>query len=120
MLAEKDLGVTPLDANRAATALLVDDDVASRLTNRTRLEGEGYAVVLANDETEGLNRAKQSSPSVIYIHLVAGSRGSIPFMQALRADDNCRHIPVVVIRESLNVQAAQKLKKLRSVHRDRW
>ena len=109
-----------MDASRAATALLVDDDVASRGSNRSRLEGEGYAVVIANDETEGLNRAKQSSPNVIYIHLVAGSRGSIPFMQALRSDDSCRHIPVVVIRENLTAEAAQKQKKLRSVHRDRW
>jgi CheY-like chemotaxis protein len=119
-LAEKDLGVTPLDATRATTALLVDDDVVSRVSNRSRLEGEGYAVVMANDETEGLNRAKQSIPNVIYIHLVAGSRGSIPFMQALRSDDSCRHIPVVVIKENLTAEAAQKQKKLRSVHRDRW
>jgi CheY-like chemotaxis protein len=119
-LAEKDWEATPLDANRAATALLVDDDVVSRLTTRQRLEGEGYAVVMAQDETEGLSRAKQSSPNVIYIHLVAGSRGSIPFMQALRSDDSCRHIPIVVIKEGLTVEAALKQKKLRSVHRDRW
>jgi CheY-like chemotaxis protein len=109
-----------LDANRAATALLVDDDLVSRQANRSRLEGEGYSVVMAQDESEGLNRARQSSPNVIYIHLVAGSRGSIPFMQALRSDDSCRHIPVVVIRENLSVEAAQKQKKLRSVNRDRW
>ena len=109
-----------MEANRAATALLVDDDLTSRQTNRTRLEGEGYSVVIAQDETEGLNRARQSSPNVIYIHLVVGSRGSIPFMQALRSDDSCRHIPIVVIRENLTAEAAQKQKKLRSVHRDRW
>lgn len=109
-----------MDANRAATALLVDDDLVSRQANRSRLEGQGYSVVMAQDETEGLNRARQSSPNVIYIHLAAGSRGSIPFMQALRSDDSCRHIPVVLIRESLSLEAAQKQKKLRSVHRDRW
>jgi len=109
-----------LDANRAATALLVDDDAVTRLANRNRLETEGYAVVMAQDETEGLNRARQSSPNVIYIHLVAGGRGSIPFMQALRSDDSCRHIPVVVIREGLSVEAALKQKKLRSVHRSAW
>jgi CheY-like chemotaxis protein len=109
-----------MEAIRAATALLVDDDLISRQTNRTRLEGEGYSVVIAQDETEGLNRAKQSSPNVIYIHLVAGSQGSIPFMQALRSDDSCRHIPVVVIRENLTAEAAQRQKTLRSVHRDRW
>jgi CheY-like chemotaxis protein len=119
-LAEKDLGVTPLEATRAATALLVDDDLVSRQANRLRLETEGYMVVLAQDEAEGLTRAKQSSPNVIYVHLAAGARGSVPFMQALRSDDSCRHIPIVVIKAPGNVQAAQKLKTLRSVHRDRW
>ena len=109
-----------LDANRAATALLVDDDLVSRQANRLRLEDEGYSVVMAQDETEGLNRARQSSPTVIFIHLAAGSRGSIPFMQALRSDDSCRHIPVVVIREQVNAGVTQTQKKLRSVHRDRW
>ncbi len=109
-----------MDANRAATALLVDDDLVSRQANHDRLEGEGYSVVMAQDETEGLNRAKQSSPNVIFIHLVASSRGSIPFMQALRSDDSCRHIPVVVIREQANLGVAQKQQRLRSVHRDRW
>jgi hypothetical protein len=41
-------------------------------------------------------------------------------MQALRSDDSCRHIPVVVIRENLTAEAAQKQKKLRSVHRTAW
>ena len=109
-----------MDATRAATALLVDDDTTSRLANRNRLETEGYAVVMAQDEAEGLSRARQSIPNVIYIHLVSGSRGSIPFMQALRSDDTCRHIPVVVIRENLTAEAAQKQKKLRSVHRTAW
>lgn len=106
-------------ANPVATALLVDDDQISRQANRDRLEGEGYTVVMAQDETEGLSRARQSSPNVIYIHLVA-SKSAIPFMQALRSDDSCRHIPVVVIREQVHLEAAQKQKNLRSVHRDRW
>jgi len=109
-----------LDATRAATALLVDDDLVSRQANRLRLETEGYMVVLAQDEAEGLTRAKQSSPNVIYVHLAAGAQGSVPFMQALRSDDSCRHIPVVVIRENLTAEAAQKQKKLRSVHRTAW
>ena len=109
-----------MDANRATTALLVDDDATSRQGNRRRLEDQGYAVVMAQDEAEGLNRARQSSPSVIFIHLVTSARGSLSFMQALRSEDSSRHIPVVVIKEQANAEVAQKQKNLRSVHRDRW
>lgn len=109
-----------MDANRAATALLVDDDLASRQTNQQQLEGDGYVVVVARDEAEALSRAKQSAPNIIFVHLVATDRGSLPFMQALRSDDACRHIPIVVMRDQANFEMAMKQKKLRSVSRDRW
>jgi len=105
-----------LNAVRVATALLVDDDVSSRQANQERLEDDGYAVVVARDQAEGLDRAKQSAPNVIFIHLVSEGVGSLPFIEALRADDGCRHIPVVV----LTSQAPPRRGKLRTVNRDLW
>jgi CheY-like chemotaxis protein len=105
--------------NSAPKALLVDDDQASFQDTRQRLEGEGYSVDLARDAADGLSRARQSAPAVIFTHLVAGSSaGSLAFIQALRSDDACRHIPVVVLGGRPNVLTGQK--KLRAVSRDRW
>ena len=75
-----------MNAVRVATALLVDDDVSSRQANQERLEDDGYTVVVARDQAEGLDRAKQSAPNVIFIHLVSEGVGSLPFIEALRAD----------------------------------
>ena len=111
-----------LNAVRVATALLVDDDVSSRQANQERLEDDGYTVVVARDQAEGLDRAKQSAPNVIFIHLAAGVSGFVatavaPLLgEALRADDVCRHIPVVV----LTSQAPPRRGKLRTVNRDLW
>ena len=106
-----------MNAVRIASALLVDDDAASSQANQQRLEGDGYSVVTARDRTEGLGRARQGAPNVIFIHLGANGAGSLPLIEALRADDACRHIPVVVLTSQSSARASAKL---RAVNRDLW
>jgi CheY-like chemotaxis protein len=107
-----------MDVNRIASALLIDEDPGSQLANRQRLEDDGYSVVLAQDAASGLARAKQLLPNVIFMHLAAGEAGSVAFIQALRAEDSCRHIRVVVLRGLPPVSATKK--QLRAVPRDGW
>ena len=103
---------------RTATALLVDDDDASCQATQRRLEDEGYTVLLARDGSEGLARATRSVPNVIFTHLVTGAHDNVAFIQALRSDDVCRHVPVIVLRGRLESTATHK--QLRPVSRDRW
>ena len=105
-----------MDANR--TALLVDDEPASRTAQQTRLEGEGYTVFVAQNEADALNRARQAPPHVIFAHLAAA--GNMPFIQALRSDDTCRHIPVVVVTEHHQARAVPGRAKLHAVPHDSW
>ena len=107
-----------MDATRAGTALLVDDEQASRTANQGRLEGQGYVVTVAESATEGLTRAKQSAPKVIFVHLAAGGRGTVGLIQALRADDGCRHIPVVVVTNERDARVEKT--KLHTVQRQAW
>ncbi len=107
-----------MDTVRTATALLVDDDANSCLANRQRLEDDGYSVVTACDRTEGLRRARQWAPNRIFIHLGANGAGSLGFIEALRSDDGCRHIPVVVLGAQPVVRPRRS--KLRPVNRDLW
>jgi len=101
-----------------ATALLVDDDVASYQATQRRLEDDGYSVIVARDATEGLSRARQSTPDVIFAHLVAGGHDNISFIQALRSDDACRHMSVIVLTGRPKSRPGQK--PLHPVHRDLW
>lgn len=105
-------------SNRVATALLVDDDAGSQQANRRGLEHDGYSVVLVEDGHDGLVRAKQIRPDAIFVHLTLGGAGNVPFMQALRSDDSCRHIRVVVLPERARGDAARKA--LQPVPRDAW
>ena len=105
-----------MTGNRVVTALLVDDDPGARSANQKRLEDEGYSVVLVPSESEGLAKAKATAPDVIFVHLVAKAAGNLPFIQALRSDDMCRHIRVVVVRSQPQYRAPNGL--LRNVPRD--
>lgn len=107
-----------MNAVRTATALLVDDNAASRLVNQVRLENDGYNVVVATDKAAALDSARRSAPNVIFIHLTAGRASSLPLIEALRSDDACRHMPVVVLTDQSSRSLGQV--KLRPVNRDLW
>lgn len=109
---------TTAASGRIATALLVDDESESRQANLARLEEQGYVVTVAHDEVDALSRVKLSPPSIIFVHLMSTGLGNLPFIQALRSDDACRHIPVAVITDHRNEKMGQK--KLRAVNRDGW
>lgn len=102
-------------ANRRPTALLVDDDPLSQKAGQARLEHAGYAVFAADGHASALSQARQTRPDVIYVHLRSDG-GNLSFIQALRSDDACRHIPIGVIRGD----AAMPNAVLKSVPRGRW
>jgi CheY-like chemotaxis protein len=107
-----------MDATRTATALLVDDEPASRKANQGRLEDQGYLVTVAENASEALTRARQSAPKVIFVHLGTAGLGNLTLIQALRSDDGCRHIPVVVVTNQRDVRVEKT--KLRTVQRQGW
>jgi CheY-like chemotaxis protein len=99
-------------------ALLVDDELASRAAHQTRLEREGYTVFVAMNQADALSRAKLSPPKVIYAHLGTFGAGNLPLIQALRSDDQCRHIPVVVITDGRSIGPRRAM--LHAVPHDSW
>jgi CheY-like chemotaxis protein len=105
-----------MEANHIA--LLVDDESGSRSEHQARLEGQGYTVFVALNQADAVNRAKQTAPKIIFAHLGASGLGNLALIQALRADDNCRHIPVVVVKDPPAVAA--KPSKLHAVQHDSW
>jgi CheY-like chemotaxis protein len=115
-MANKEIKRFDMDTTR--TALLVDDEPESRAAQLTRLEREGYTVFVAHNQADALARAKQVTPTTIYAHLGPSGLGNMALIQALRADDSCRHIPVVVIKDHYDMRA--KLAKLHAIPHDSW
>lgn len=77
--------------------LLVNDDGPGAADQRMSLERRGFQVIRTSDMNAGLTIARQTQPRAIFLSArVLGSERT-PFLQALRRDDNTRHIPVVVL-----------------------
>ena len=100
------------------TALLVDDDDSSYQATQRQLESDGYTVLVARNAGDRLARAKRSVPDVIFTHLVTGADTNVAFIQALRSDDGCRHLPVNVLTVRPESRTANR--QLRPVSRTRW
>jgi PAS domain S-box-containing protein len=84
---------------RAAPApiLLVEDDAATRDMLRRALEREGWAVVEAENGRVALERVAEAIPALILLDLMMPEMDGFQFLDALRADERRRSIPVAVI-----------------------
>ena len=79
---------------RELRALLVDDDPTTSELHRDRLVKQGYEVSSCASAEAALEVARRSPPDVIFVHLRLGGAA---FIHGLRADDQTRHVPVVML-----------------------
>ena len=98
--------------------LLVDDDRASTVAHRRRLQRLGYHVVEAADAGAALTIARQSAPRIIFLSIDRTGSGLTRFLQALRSDDSTRHIPVAMLSDGR--ERFTERTGLRSVGREVW
>ena len=80
----------------AATILVCDDDPSLRELVRAVL-GERYRFVEAADGTEALVIARELRPDLIVLDVMLPGLSGIEVLEALRADEELRETPVVVI-----------------------
>jgi signal transduction histidine kinase/DNA-binding response OmpR family regulator len=85
------------DQARGGDVLVVEDDADSRALLRRSLERAGYPVVEAVDGRDALERLRQSRPSLILLDLLMPRMDGFALLDALRARDDWREIPVVVV-----------------------
>jgi signal transduction histidine kinase/DNA-binding response OmpR family regulator len=77
--------------------LLVEDDATTRELVRRSLEREGYTVVEAEDGAAALECLEAAAPSLIVLDLVMPRLDGFGFLDALRARDAWKAVPVIVI-----------------------
>jgi len=76
---------------------MVNDDGSTSETYLRRLQHEGYLVTRTADPAEALVLAKQSTPQMIFVNIGRVGSGSSISLQALRSNDQTRHIPVTIL-----------------------
>jgi signal transduction histidine kinase/DNA-binding response OmpR family regulator len=105
---------------RDLPVLVVDDDAGNRQLLRRILEEEGYTVVEAQNGRAALERMGERTPGAILLDLMMPEMDGFEFVNALRAREAWRQIPVVIItakdltavdHERLNGSVVQILQK---------
>jgi len=82
---------------RAATILLVDDDLLFQRTYRAHLTDEGYDVRLASDGEQALEQMQASPPDLVLLDLLLPRTSGYDVLERMRANPALAKIPVIVL-----------------------
>ncbi|MFH0804916.1 MAG: response regulator [Patescibacteria group bacterium] len=77
--------------------LLVEDDAFLGGMYVTKLNLEGFDVQLAGDGEKGLRLAQTMQPALILLDIVLPKMGGFDVLKSLRADQQTRNIPVILL-----------------------
>jgi hypothetical protein len=94
--------------------LVVEDDPATRSLLRRSLEGEGWAVVEAENGRVGLEALARTRPALILLDLMMPEMDGFQFVTELRRSEAGRAIPVVVLTAK-DVTAEERMRLTGSV-----
>jgi CheY-like chemotaxis protein/two-component sensor histidine kinase len=88
---------TSRPANEPVRVLLVDDDQANLDLLEALLEPNGFEVLQARSGQEGIDMGKAELPSLILLDLIMPGLSGFDVVEALRADETTRSIPIMVL-----------------------
>jgi CheY-like chemotaxis protein len=83
--------------NEVIDVLLVEDDPAVLEMYRMKLSLDGYRVNVAVDGEEGLVRARELLPDIIFLDIRLPKKDGFEVLQALRQDPETAAIPVIML-----------------------
>lgn len=89
---ESNSNITPIN-----TVLVIDDEASARKLLKKRLEAEGCSVLLAKGGAEGLALAEKHRPALITLDVMMPGMDGWAVLRKLKADNNLKGIPVVMI-----------------------
>ncbi|GBC60119.1 hybrid sensor histidine kinase/response regulato r [Desulfonema ishimotonii] len=85
------------DGNDSLQILLVDDSVSTREIEKSILESYGYAVTLAGDGAEGLEKARRFKYDLVITDVEMPRMNGFSLTAQLRADEAYRETPVILV-----------------------
>ena len=84
------------DESARPTILIVDDEMDMRIFMSTLFETSGLHPVAVRDGRQGLARAAAIHPDLIVLDVMMPGEGGALMYKALKADQQLKHIPVIM------------------------
>ena len=81
----------------AGTVVIIEDDETAASYYATLFRGNGYRVEVANDGVSGVDLCTRVQPQVILLDVMMPRQNGILVLQTLRASDETKNTPVVVM-----------------------
>ncbi|MFN2569076.1 MAG: PleD family two-component system response regulator [Candidatus Dormibacteria bacterium] len=89
--------MTELVDEQVIDVLLIEDDPAVVEMYKMKLELDGYRVNIAADGDEGLARAMELQPDIIFLDLRLPKKDGFEVLRELRQNDATRATPVIIL-----------------------
>lgn len=79
--------------------LIVEDDKFLAELISTKLDKEGFDIVVANDGEEGINKAKQEKPRIILLDIMLPGVDGFEVLETLKKDQDAsiKNIPIIIL-----------------------
>ena len=81
----------------AGTIVIIEDDPSAATYYATLFRGNGYRVEVANDGVSGVDLCTRLQPQLIMLDVMMPRQNGILVLQTLRASDETKNTPVVVM-----------------------
>ena len=85
------------DEDAVIDVLLIEDDRETLEMYRTKLELDGYRVHVALDGAEGLERARELLPDIIFLDVRLPKKDGFEVLQELRRHGPTAETPVIIL-----------------------
>ena len=99
--ADAEVPEAPVEADAggpsAGTIVIIEDDQTAASYYATLFRGNGYTVEVANDGVSGVDLCARVQPQVILLDVMMPRQNGILVLQTLRASDETKNTPVVVM-----------------------
>jgi len=105
--------ITPVSAEQKTALLLVaEDDQFYANLYRTKLEKEGFGVVVASNGTETLELLKKHRPNLIILDLVMPEMDGFEVLKKLKEESDLKDVPVIILSNLGQEEDIERAKEL--------
>ena len=80
-----------------AKILLVDDEVDFREATKNIVEKESYDVIVASQGDEGVQKAREEHPDLIFLDIIMPVKDGFTAAEQLKKDPQLSKIPVIML-----------------------
>lgn len=95
--------------------LLVEDDQMISSMYKTKLESEGFEVLLAENGVDGVKMAKENKPELIMLDVILPQLDGFSVLEELKKEKTTKNIPVVMLTNLGTDEDKEKGKKMGAV-----